>query len=46
MVFIELGKAHDRIPREVIPYVLEKQHVYKPYIDAIKKCTTVTSVEP
>lgn len=36
MVFIYLRKAYDRIPREVMWQILEKKHVYKLYIVAIK----------
>ena len=36
MVFIDLEKAHDRIPREVIWWVLEKKGVTKRYIELIK----------
>ena len=36
MVFIDLEKAYDRVPREVMWWVLEKKHVSSIYIDMIK----------
>lgn len=36
MVVIDLGKAYDRIPRKLIRQILQKKHVHKWYIDAIK----------
>ena len=36
MVFIDLEKAYDRVPREVIWWVLEKKRVTKRYIELVK----------
>ena len=36
IVFIDLEKAYDRIPREVIWWILEKKGVTKRYIELIK----------
>ena len=36
MIFIDLEKAYDRVPREVIWWVLEKKRVTKRYIELVK----------
>ena len=36
MVFIDLEKAYDRVPRDLIWWVLEKKGVTKGYIDVVK----------
>ena len=36
MVFIDLEKAYDRVPRDIIWWVLEKKGVTKDYIDVIR----------
>ena len=36
MVFIDLEKAYDRVPRDIIWWVLEKKGVTKGYIDVIR----------
>lgn len=36
MVFVDLGKAYEKIAREVIWHVLENKHVNKRCIDAVK----------
>lgn len=36
MIFIDLENAYDRIPREIMWYILEKKYVRKRYIVVIK----------
>jgi len=36
MVFIDLEKAYDRMPRDIIWWVLENKGVTKGYIDVIR----------
>ena len=36
MVFVDLEKAYDRVPRDVLWWVLERRGVYARYIDTIK----------
>lgn len=36
MIFINLKKAYDRIPGEVIWHFPENKHVHRGYIDTIK----------
>ena len=40
-VFIDLEKAYDRVPREVISWVLEKKEVSLKCIRLIRICFTV-----
>ncbi|GMP39534.1 hypothetical protein CsSME_00010329 [Camellia sinensis var. sinensis] len=36
MIFIDLEKAYDRVPRDIIWWVLEKKRMTKGYIDVIR----------
>ena len=46
IVFIDLEKAYDSVPRDVLWWVLEKKMVYSKYIDIIKDMydNSVTSI--
>ena len=46
MVFIDLGKAYDMVPRDLIWWVLNKRNVLRGYIEIIKDMyeRAVTSV--
>ncbi|KAK9081027.1 hypothetical protein Syun_030707 [Stephania yunnanensis] len=36
MVFVDLEKAYDRVPRDVLWWVLKRKRVHARYIDTIK----------
>ena len=36
MIFINLEKVYDRVPREILWWILEKKEVTKRYIELIK----------